>query len=147
MSENNLNTILSFSVIVFFILVTIFGIYLIASVRKFINSVEKIETRVTELSDSLTPVILNFRFISDDLKSISLRSRSQFSKVEDLSENLIEKGSMLLNTLDEIQQAGNNFFRNSTNYINAVIKGFTSFSDKIKSRPALLKRNEDPFNY
>lgn len=147
MSENNLNTILSFSIIVFFILVTIFGIYLIASVRKFINSVETIESRVSELSDSLTPVILNFRFISDDLKSISVRTRSQFNKVEDLSENLIEKGSMLINTIDEIQQTGNNIFRNSANYVSSVIKGITSFSEKLKSKPALLKRNSDPFKY
>ena len=147
MSENNLNTLLSYAVLVFFIFITIFGIFLIASVRKFISSVQKIENRVTELSDSLAPVILNFRFISDDLKSITLRSRSQLSKVEDLSESLIEKGSLLINTIDQIQETGSKIFLNSTNYINAVIKGFTSFTNKLKNRSVLLGRNADPFNF
>ena len=147
MSENNLNTLLSYAVLVFFIFITIFGIFLIASVRKFISSVQKIENRVTELSDSLAPVILNFRFISDDLKSITLRSRSQLSKVEDLSESLIEKGSLLINTIDQIQETGNKIFLNSTNYINAVIKGFASFTNKLKNRSVLLGRNADPFNF
>lgn len=147
MSEYNLNTVLSFSVIVFIILMTIFGIYLIASVRKFIHSVQKIENLITELSGNLTPVISNCRFISDDLKSISVRTRSQFNKVEDLSENLLEKGTVLLNTLDQIQNAGNYIIVNSSNFVNAVRIGFSSFTNKLKNRSALLKSKADPFNY
>lgn len=146
MSENNLNMIFSISGIVFFVFFTIVGIFLILSIRKFTNSIHNIENEAFQISKKLAPVLLNFQFISEDLKSISVRSRSQFSKVEDLSENLIEKGSKLIKTMDVIQNTGNYILTNSSNFVNAVRKGFTSFTDKLKTRSALLNRNADQFN-
>jgi uncharacterized protein YoxC len=146
MNENNLDMIFSISGIVFFVFFTIVGIILILSLRKFVNTIQNIEKEAAQFSKNLAPVLLNFQFISEDLKSISVRSRSQFSKVEDLSENLIDKGSKLINTIDQIQNAGNYIIMNSTNFVNAVRKGFSSFTDKFKTRSALLQGNADQFN-
>ncbi len=137
MNEDIVNIIFCISGIVFFVTFIIFGIYLIVSIKKFYYSVLSIEIQLSEISDRILPVADNLKYITEDIKSITERSRYQFGKVEDLSEELIKKGTVLVRTIDEIQHKGNKIITNSVNFISSIRKGFNTFASKLTNRSVI----------
>ena len=132
MEANNLNTLLNIAEIVLFVTLTILAIYLIISMKKFLYYLSNIEKEVIEISDSLTPVISDMRYITEDVKMMVDKSRIQFDKIENLSEALVDKGTGVLSTITKIQNVGNGYVSNAVNLISAFTKGFNTFKNKIK---------------
>ncbi|MEO8209442.1 MAG: hypothetical protein ABI840_02690 [bacterium] len=143
MDENNLNTIIGISEIVLFVALTILAIYLITFMKKFLFSIAKIESEISDISDNLTPVITDLKLITDDVKVIVDRSRVQFGKIEDLSEALVDKGTGLLNTINKVQNVSNGFLLNTTNLVSAISKGVKTFGNKLKNGSQLQLKSFD----
>ena len=143
MDENNLNTIISIAEIVLYFTLTILAIYLIIFLKKFLSSISKIENEVVEISDKLTPVIMDLKFITDDIKMIVDNSRYQFQKIEALSEELVEKGTGVLNILNRVQSASSDILLNTTNLVSAITKGIKTFGNKLKNRSQLELKSFD----
>lgn len=143
MDENNLNTIISIAEIVLFLTLTILAIYLIIFLKKFLSSISKIENEVVEITDTLTPVIVDLKFITDDIKIIADRSRYQFQKIEALSEELVEKGTGVLNTLNKVQSVSSDIVLNTANFVSAITKGVKTFGNKLKNGSQLELKSYD----
>ncbi|MDQ3019354.1 MAG: DUF948 domain-containing protein [Bacteroidota bacterium] len=143
MDQNNLNLIIGISEIILFVALTVLAIFLIVFMKKFLSSIATIEKEVVEISDKLTPVITDLKFITDDVKSIVDRSRIQFEKIENLSEDIVDKGTGLLNTINKIQKTGNGLLLNTTNLVTAITKGFKTFGNKLKNGSQLQLKSLD----
>jgi uncharacterized protein (UPF0335 family) len=146
MSENNLNMIISIAEIILFITLSIVAVYLIISLKKFLASISRIENEVVEISDQLTPVITDMKFITDDIKAMVDRSRLQFGKIENMTEEFVEKGSGLLNAINKVESVTNGFLFNITNLVTAVTKGFKTFGNKLKNGSPLKLKSSDQFS-
>ncbi len=134
MEANYLNIITNIAQIVLFITLTILAIYLIFSMKKFLYYLSNIEKEVVEISDSLSPVISDMKYISEDVKTLVDKSRIQFDKIENLSESFVDKGAGVLDSITRVQNFGNGFIANVSNLISAFDKGINTFRNKIKKR-------------
>ncbi|MBK8551972.1 MAG: hypothetical protein IPL53_13255 [Ignavibacteria bacterium] len=143
MDENNLNMIIGIAEIIFFITLSVLAVYLIISMKKFLSSITKIENEVIQITDQISPVIADMKFITDDIKEIVDRSRLQFTKIEKLSEDIVDKGNALINTLSRVQKVSNGFLLNSTNFVSAITKGFKTFGNKLKNGSQLQFKSYD----
>ncbi len=131
MKESDLNMIIGAAEAIFFVTLSVLAVYLIISLKKFLASITKIENEVIEISNQLTPVITDMKFVTDDLKEITERSKVQFNKIEDVSENVISKGKAVVNTLETIHFYSRNILENGLNFISAVTSGFRTFKNKL----------------
>lgn len=131
MSENNLNLIAGISEIILFITLAILAVYLISFMKKFLKSISKIENEVVEISDQLAPVIMDLKFITDDVKVIVERSRSQFNKIESVTDDLTDKGKKLLETIDTVQTFTGGVLNNGINMVTALTSGIKTFKSKL----------------
>lgn len=141
MEENNLNIIIGITEIIFFVTLSILAVYLIISMKKFLSSISRIENEVVEITDQISPVIADMKFITDDIKEIVDRSRIQFSKLEEITEGIAEKGEAVVKTLDTIQNLSSGYINNSLNFLSSVSTGFKTFKQKLKNNFPLRIKN------
>ncbi len=131
MNESDLNIITGIAELVLFVTLSVLAVYLIISLKKFLFSISKIESEVIEITNQLVPVISDMKFVTEDLKEISERAKVQFNKIEDVSENVINKGQAVVNTLDTINFHSKNFLDNGLNFISAISNGYRTFKNKL----------------
>lgn len=141
MDTNNLNIIIGIAEIIFFITLSVLAVYLIISMKKFLLSISKIENEVIEITDQIAPVIADMKFITDDIKGIVDRSRIQFNKVEEVSENLVSKGQTIVKTLDTIQNISSSYLNNVMNFVSSVSNGIKTFKNKLTDNSRLRIKN------
>ena len=131
MSEDNLNMIIGISEIILFLTLTILAFYLINFMKKFLKSISSIENEVVEIADQLSPVIIDMKFITDDIKVIVDKSRNQFKKIEEVTDEITDKGKDLLETIDKVQTISNSYLNNGLNLISALSNGIRTFKSKL----------------
>lgn len=131
MNESDLNMIIGIAEIIFFATMTVLAIYLIISLKKFLSSISKIEKEVIEITDRLTPVLNDMKFVTDDIREIADRAKFQYNKIEDVSDSLITKGQEVVTALDSILYYSKNLIDNGLNFISAISNGYRTFKDKL----------------
>lgn len=132
MEDRTLNMIVMIAEIILFISLSVLAVYLIISVKKIVASISKIEGEVIQISDNLTPMINDATLILDDVKEIVEKSRTQFYKVEKVTNELVDKAGAVLKIISTVQSTGTNYLNNGINFISAVNKGAKTFIRKFK---------------
>lgn len=131
MSEDTLNMIIGIAEIVLFLTLTILAVYLINFMKKFLESISNIENEVVQIADQLSPVIIDMKFITDDVKVIVDKSRNQFKKIEEVTDEITDKGKDLLETIDHVQNFSSRYLNNGLNLISALSNGISTFKSKL----------------
>lgn len=134
MDSTSLNTILDITQIVFYLVLIILAVYLIIFLKKFLKSITKIENEVVEISDQLSPVISDLKYVTEDIKILVDTSRLQVEKIVNLSDSYIEKGRNVMSMINKVQYSGQEIIFNASNMICAINKGFNTFKNKLSLR-------------
>ncbi len=68
MTEINLNTIVSITEMAIFIIILILTIFILKAVKKFADSVSRIENELMKISEQISPVINEMDYISHEFR-------------------------------------------------------------------------------
>jgi uncharacterized protein YoxC len=145
MTENNLSLAVNIAEILLFLTLIIVGIYVVVFMKKFLKSISNIENEVVQIADELAPVINDMKYITDDVKEIVDKSRVQFDKIEDLTNEITDKGKHILNAIDKVQNAGSDILGNSFNIFSAIGRGVSTFKNKLVNGKESSANNSKKF--
>ena len=140
MNSIDLNLIIGIAEVIFFATLSVLAVYLIISLKKFLSSISRIENEVIEITNQISPVIADMKFVTDDLKEIVERSKVQFHKIEDVSENVITKGEAVVKTLNAAHFYSTKLLANGVNFVSAISNGYRTFKQKLMVNSQLANR-------
>jgi len=127
MTEINLNTIVSITEIPIFIIILILTIFILKAVKKFADSVSRIENELMKISEQISPVINEMDYISHEFRILTDKTKLKYAKVEFVADTLIDKSFGVLNLINKFHRFSNGYLQNTINLISAVSAGIKTF--------------------
>jgi len=137
---NELDYVLKIAEIVLFVVLSISGIYLIISLRKIAQAVDKIEHTTTELTamtnqlvERVDPVLQNALVVTDNVKEISTGVREQMVKVDSIVSSFKERADSLIDFEKKAQNEFETQIWDSLNFVSAIATGVKTFWGTLSS--------------
>jgi uncharacterized protein YoxC len=133
---DTLNVIVTVFQLIFYVTAIILAIYLISSLKRITGSVEKIESEVTETSNTVSAFVTDANIVINDIKEMSGEIKSKIRKVEGLSDAVVEKGYEILDAINQVQLFGTDSVTKGLKIISGISSGVKEFFHRLK-RPSL----------
>jgi uncharacterized protein YoxC len=127
----SINIISAIAEIVLYLGLSVFAVFAIIYFRKISESISSIEERVNSIAISTGPAIDEISAIASDIREISRKSKLEIHRLEMLTDELIKRGYEINDTIKFIQDKISCYFNNGSNFISALLSGFTAFKRKI----------------
>lgn len=121
----------SIAEIIFVVMFIAFTGYAFGKLKGISASVDKIENDVSKAYNDLNPVLKDLSAVAGDLKDITIRSRAQYHKVENMVDSITGSVNEASSIIRSVSSKTKNAVDESTNFISAVTKGFKTFKNKL----------------
>lgn len=127
----SINIISAVAEIVLYLGLSVFAVFAIIYFRKISESISSIEEKVNSIAISTGPAIEEISAIASDIREISRKSKLGIHRVEMLTDELIKRGYEINDTIKFIRDKTSCYINNGSNFISALLTGFTAFKRKL----------------
>jgi uncharacterized protein YoxC len=113
--------------IILFLVLSVLSVYLIVSLKKVTNSVERIEKNIEILEQKAAPVLDNALIVTENVKVISTDIKNNIGKVDSLVDSVKERTDSILDFEKNAQEKIESQVYGTLNLISAISTGIRTF--------------------
>ena len=128
-----LDSIVKIAEIILFIVLSISAVYLIISLKKITQAVDKLEKNVDQIETKLEPVLANALVVTENIKEISTGINGQIAKVDSIVDSVKERTDSILDFEKKTQAEIEMHVNDTLNFVSAIVTGMKTFMGRLSS--------------
>ena len=128
-----LDSIVKIAEIILFIVLSISAVYLIISLNKITQTVDKLEKNFDQMETKLEPVLANALVVTENMKEISTSVNGQINKVDSIVDSVKERTDSILDFEKKTQAEIEMHVNDTLNFVSAIVTGMKTFMGRLSS--------------
>ncbi len=129
-----LDYIVKIAEIILFVALSVTAVYLIISLKKITQAVDKLEHNVDEMKTDFAPVLANALVVTENMKDITTQVDSQMAKVNGIIDSVKERTDSILEFEKRTQREVEMHVDDTLNFVSAIVTGVKTFMNRVSSR-------------